>query len=137
MGACRAWRPQVDKGESSVPSKKRPDPAATSGWDGEVRQDEVDKQVMSRLRLDGPRAYNESFAAARRLAETETPAEQIRERLCQQPSRLAYSGEDSAKLHDIKKISNTVEEHISRIRRQALEDALSGKPPSYDPPLGC
>jgi hypothetical protein len=119
-----------------MPRRKRPDPAATSGWEGEVRQEKIDSAVASCLRADGPKAYREAYDAAKLLKEKGKHPDEIREAVRRTPHKQAYSAEDSPQRGDQKKIHNTVEDYLCDAARQGAEDALADRAPEYQSPPG-
>lgn len=119
-----------------MPRRKRPNPAATHGWEGEARQEDIDSAVGSHLRCDGERTYRQTYEQAKRRLDSGERAEQIRESLHREPDLQEFSAEDSPSISDYKTIHNRVEEHLCRIIDQAIDDALAGRKLNYQHPPG-
>lgn len=119
-----------------MPRRERPNPAATYGWEGEVRQENIDSAVGSYLRAHGPRTYREAHDTAKRLAGAGKQPDEICETLRRAPRIHEYSAEDSLEWADQKEIDNSVERYLCDAARQGIEDALAGRAPNYKSPPG-
>lgn len=117
-----------------MPRKKRPNPAATSGWEGEARQEDIDRAIGSHVRLDGPRTYCEAHDAVKRMKAAGKTPDEIREALRRPRHKQEYSTVDTPQRADQKKIHNSVEGHLTDAARQGVEDALADRPAKYAPP---
>ncbi|SRR5581483_8822873 len=119
-----------------MPRKKRPSPYATSGWEGEARQEDIDRAVGSQLRLDGPRIYQEAYDATKRMKVDGKTPDDIRRAQRRTTHRQGYSAEDSPQRTDQKKIHNTVEDYLTDAAKRGVEDALADLPGNYTLPPG-
>jgi len=100
-----------------------------TGWGREAEAEDIDAQVESERRVRGTHEYQSTYdEAKRRLASGESP-DNIRAALTIEPRELGPL--EDGRTPFTHKVSNAVERDMFRIRRDAIEDALADRPPSY------
>lgn len=115
----------------------------TSGWEEEGRVQRIDTHVASDVRHSGPETYQAAYAVATKLLQEEQQKpegerrslEDIRAALRKpEPQYEPHNPERTKTYNEHVTIRNDVERHLWATHNQAVDDALAGRPPSYQAP---
>jgi flagellar basal body rod protein FlgC len=115
----------------------------TSGWEEEGRVERIDTHVASNVTHSGPETYRSAYEAAKKVlqAEQQKPEsarkslEDIRASLRRpEPQYEPHHPERSQEYNTHVTIRNDVTRHLWATHNQAVDDALAGKPPTYQSP---
>ena len=104
-------------------------PSFAQGWADETLQEDIDDAVEHTLNTDGPREYHRAYQAAQQHLKDGKQPDEVRQLVQREPFQQPYSVGDSAEASKHKTIYNRVQQELVTIRRDAIEDAIAGKPP--------
>jgi hypothetical protein len=115
----------------------------TSGWEEEGRVERIDTHVASDVRHSGPATYKAAYEAAQKLLEEEKKKsagerkslEDIRTALQKaEPQYEQHKPERTTEFNNQVTIRNDVQRHLWDTHNRAIDDALAGRPHSYQSP---
>jgi hypothetical protein len=98
-----------------------------SGSEKDAKFDHHQSQVRRRVNNDEHQVYSQTYNAAKRRLENADSPTDIRKALDTQPEITPLGDNDA--VNEELKIHNEVQRELAKIRREAIDAALDGKPP--------
>jgi hypothetical protein len=103
-------------------------PTSSQSCDVQVRDETMDDEINSLLRVEGPRRYFDAYDATVGMLKEGYSPDEIRTSLNRAPHLQGIAADGTPRGDDKTNSHNRAEEILAQTRKDAIEDALAGKP---------